>query len=121
MHLSAVSEAMNQMMGASCTSLSQILGKRIDIQSPTLGLYGLEEHEILPQGQDELVKIAFRIVIQDLIDSEMMQILPIPFSKLLVEEMMVKNDLTKYNPSQKNRIMNLHMPPLCKRKNRIRL
>ena len=101
LHLSAVSEAMNQMMGSSCTSLSQILGKRIDIQPPVLGLYALQDHDLLETNVDHIVKISFRVVIQDLIDSEMMQLLPIPFAKGLAEEMIAKNDLTKYQPAEK--------------------
>lgn len=101
LHLSAVSEAMNQMMGSSCTSLSQILGKRIDIQPPVLGMYALQDHDFLEKDVDRVVKISFRVVIQDLIDSEMMQLLPIPFSKGLAEEMIAKNDLTKYQPAEK--------------------
>jgi len=101
LHLSAVSESMNQMMGASCTSLSQILGKRIDIQPPLLDLYELQDRDILGNDQDIVVKVAFRVVIQDLIDSEMMQILPVSFARTLVEEMLAKNDLTKYQPAEK--------------------
>ena len=99
LHLSAVSEAMNQMMGSSCTSLSQILGKRIDIQPPVLGMYDLQNYELLDGQKDSIVKISFRVVIQDLIDSEMMQILPVSFARELAEEMISKNDLTKYKPA----------------------
>ena len=35
MHLSAISEAMNQMIGSAATSLSSMLNKRINISPPT--------------------------------------------------------------------------------------
>lgn len=99
LHLSAVSEAMNQMMGASCTSLSQMLSKRIDINPPVLDLSQLSER--LQFGDDTVVKISFHVQIQGLVDSEMMQLLPIPFAKDIVAELLSKNDLTKYQPDKK--------------------
>ena len=41
LHLSAISEAMNQMMGSSATSLSTMLGKMIDISPPEASLVDL--------------------------------------------------------------------------------
>ena len=35
LHLSAISEAMNQMMGSAATSLSSMLDKKVDISPPT--------------------------------------------------------------------------------------
>ncbi len=43
LHLSAISEAMNQMMGSSATSLSSMLGKMIDISPPNASLRDLSE------------------------------------------------------------------------------
>ena len=40
LHLSAISEAMNQMMGSSATSLSSMLGRMIDISPPEASLVG---------------------------------------------------------------------------------
>lgn len=94
-HLSAVSEAMNQMMGASCTSLSQILNKRIDISPPVLDLYELKDYQFQLLENEYIVKMAFRVVIKDLIDSEMMQLLPISFAKKLVEELLKANGMSK--------------------------
>lgn len=88
LHLSAVSEAMNQMMGSSCTSLSQMLNKRIDISPPTLDLLELDQRDILVQENEPVIKIAFRVVIQGLVDSEMMQLLPLSFAKDLIAEVL---------------------------------
>lgn len=98
LHLSAVSEAMNQMMGSSCTSLSLLLSKMIDISPPGLDLFELSEHELFGNDEEIIVKISFRVVIQGLIDSEMMQLLPIPFAKSMVVDVMNTHEASKYQP-----------------------
>jgi flagellar motor switch protein FliN/FliY len=85
LHLSAISEAMNQMMGSSATSLSSMLNKMIDISPPSADLVDLKdninEKEIDEFLTGEFVKISFRMEIGDLVDSEIMQLYPIPFAK----------------------------------------
>lgn len=44
-HLSAVQEAMNQMMGSAATSMSTIFGKRVDISPPTIDILNLTTGE----------------------------------------------------------------------------
>ncbi|MBQ1682240.1 MULTISPECIES: flagellar motor switch phosphatase FliY [Agathobacter] len=85
LHLSAISEAMNQMMGSSATSLSSMLNKTIDISPPSANLVdmkdsveGIEIDEFL---SNEFVRISFRMEIGDLVDSEIMQLYPISFAK----------------------------------------
>ena len=85
LHLSAISEAMNQMMGAAATSLSSMLNKTIDISPPVADIVDLKE--TVDEGQidefltGEFVKISFKMEIGDLVDSEIMQLYPIPFAK----------------------------------------
>ncbi len=85
LHLSAISEAMNQMMGSSATSLSSMLNKTIDISPPVADLIDL--HETVDEGAiDEFlagrfVKISFRMEIGDLVDSEIMQLYPVSFAR----------------------------------------
>lgn len=85
LHLSAISEAMNQMMGSAATSMSSMLNKVIDISPPQADLIDLQEtidesaiDEFLSH---EFVKISFRLEIGDLIDSEIMQLYPTSFAK----------------------------------------
>ena len=84
LHLSAISEAMNQMMGASATSLSSMLNKMVDISPPNATLTDLatidpgEIDEFLNQN---FVRIAFKMEIGDLVNSEMMQLYPISLAK----------------------------------------
>src|SRR5690606_32809787 len=72
LHLSAISEAMNQMVGSSSTSMSSIFDKRIDISPPKAFIFNVEnlsESEQL-DGNEKVVKVAFKMVIGDLVDSE---------------------------------------------------
>lgn len=85
LHLSAISEAMNQMMGSAATSMSSMLNKVIDISPPQADLIDLQqtidESAIDEFLANEFVKISFRLEIGDLIDSNIMQLYPISFAK----------------------------------------
>ena len=93
LHLSAICEAMNQMMGSSATSLATMLGKgMIDISPPEASLIDLTEFK---KGTDiagflggTFVKITFRLTIGDLVDSSIMQLYPVDFAKQLVDTFM---------------------------------
>jgi len=89
LHLSAISEAMNQMMGSSATSLSTMLKTTIDISPPNSSLRDLTKYqggeEISPFLGGTFVKIAFRMQIGDLVDSTIMQLYPVEFARKLVD------------------------------------
>lgn len=86
-HLSAISEAMNQMMGASATSLATMLGKMIDISPPDSSLIDpstvTDGSQVAPFLGGTFVKIAFRMQIDDLVDSTIMQLYPAEFARFL--------------------------------------
>ena len=88
LHLSAISEAMNQMMGASATSLSTMLMTKIDISPPDATLLDLTKidggGEISPFLGGLFVKISFRMQIDDLVDSSIMQLYPVEFARKVV-------------------------------------
>ncbi|MFF3100530.1 flagellar motor switch phosphatase FliY [Viridibacillus arvi] len=89
-HLSAVQEAMNQMMGSAATSMSTIFNKKVDISPPSIDLMNISKNEgrdNIPE-EDLLVKVSFRLKIGTLIDSDIMQLLPLGFSKKLVNQLM---------------------------------
>lgn len=91
LHLSAISEAMNQMMGSSSTSLSSMLGKTIDISPPEASLVDLQTKEpkdLSPFLEDNFVKISFRMQIEDLVDSTLMQLYPLDFAKAVSDTFM---------------------------------
>ncbi len=82
LHLSAICEAMNQMMGSAATSLSSMLNKKIDISPPHADLIDLQEN--VDEGtideflKNPFVKISFKMEIGDLVNSTMY---PISFAK----------------------------------------
>ncbi|MBZ4645871.1 MAG: flagellar motor switch protein FliN [Petroclostridium sp.] len=90
LHLSAIGEAMNQMIGSSATSLSSMLNKKIDISPPNAFVIDFASDfpfETLGHSQ-KIVKVAFRMVIGNLIDSEIMQLIPLDFAKNLVHNLL---------------------------------
>lgn len=94
--ISAVQEAMNQMMGSAATSMSTIFNKKVDISPPRVELL----EALVTEGtnsiadEDLLAKVSFRLKIGTLIDSNIMQLLPLLFAKDLVNELM--------NPTQES-------------------
>lgn len=87
LHLSAIGEAMNQMMGSAATSLSSMFNRKIDISPPIANIVETynEMDETLPQFlNDNFVIVAFKMQIGDLIDSEIMQLYPVDFAKELL-------------------------------------
>ena len=89
MHLSAIAEAMNQMMGAAATSLSTMLKTTIDISPPEASRVDLTEYkdgaEVAPFLGGTFVKIAFRMHIEDVVDSMIMQLYPIDFARHIID------------------------------------
>ena len=90
MHLSAVSEAMNQMMGASSTAMAEMFNMAIDISPPRSLYKNLQDDssELDEIGENsEIVKISFRMEISDLVDSELIQLVPLDFSKTMTSRL----------------------------------
>ena len=87
LHLSAISEAMNQMMGSAATSLSSMLEKKVDISPPIASLVDLndtiEDSELSNFLEGEIVQVAFDMKIGDLVDSQIMQLYPFEFAREL--------------------------------------
>lgn len=87
LHLSAICEAMNQMMGSSATSLSSMLNQKIDISPPSADLVNLtdeiDEFKFGMFHNNSFVKVFFRMEIGDLVDSSIMQLYPVDLAKEL--------------------------------------
>lgn len=84
--ISAVSEAMNQMIGSAATSMATMFGRKVDISPPTSKVI---ENDDVPISDDisedqPIVKVSFRLTIGDLVDSNIMQIFPIEAAKNIV-------------------------------------
>lgn len=111
LHLSAISEAMNQMMGSASTALSSMLNMVVDISPPQSDLIDLQEQvnggEIDAFLNGTFVLIDFKMLIGDLVDSKMMQLYPISLAKemcsLVANNMQEDSNATtedlNYNPS----------------------
>jgi len=88
LHLSAVSEAMNQMMGAASTSLSLMLKREVDISPPKANNIDVESvklfENLFESPEIDFVKIKFRLQVGNLVDSVMVQLYPIQFAQDLV-------------------------------------
>ena len=102
LHLSAIGEAMNQMMGSAATSLSSMFNRKIDISPPIANIVETynEMDETLPQFlNDTFVIVAFKMQIGDLIDSEIMQLYPIDFAKELLTMFSIDQEAQSDNSS----------------------
>ena len=90
LHLSAISEAMNQMMGSAATSLSSMLDKKVDISPPTASVVDLNDSidDVTVSNflSDELVQVSFDMRIGDLVDSQIMQLYPFDFARDLYQK-----------------------------------
>ncbi len=97
LHLSAISEAMNQMMGSAATSLSSMLERKVDISPPSASLVDLndtiEDTVISNFLEDQIVQVAFDMKIGDLIDSQIMQLYPFDFARELYRKFIGDADL----------------------------
>jgi len=88
LYMSAVAEAMNQMMGATATSLSSIFKSRVDLAPPKVRLIDLAGSDNITDsmvGGETLARIAFRMVVEGLIDSEIMLLLPLNVARDMVD------------------------------------
>lgn len=91
LHMSAVSECMNQMMGSVATSLSSMFNKKVDITPPVVTLVDLGTEEVVSKLLDKvdpIIQASFRMEVDGLIDSEIMQLLPVNVAKDMVEALM---------------------------------
>ncbi|WP_204486605.1 flagellar motor switch phosphatase FliY [Caldicoprobacter guelmensis] len=90
LHLSAMGEVMNQMMGSACTSLSTMFNKSILISPPNTFVMDLSTDfpYTLFKSDEPIVRINFKMVVEGLIDSYIMQLLPIDFAKELLSNLL---------------------------------
>ena len=100
LQLSAISEAMNQMMGAAATSLSTMINQKVDISPPQATLLEMindDPSDIAEFLTGTFVKISFKMQVGDLVDSTLMQLYPIEFAKAL-KDTVITGDATASEP-----------------------
>jgi flagellar motor switch protein FliN len=84
LHISAVQEAMNQMMGSAATSMSQLLKQKVDISPPAIDLLDFPPHKLNHLLDEIIVKVSFQLKVGSLIDSNMIQFIPLSFAKEMI-------------------------------------
>ena len=96
LHLSAISEAMNQMMGTAATSMASMIGVATDISTPELNKIDVDSvknfERMFESELDHLVKISFKMTVGDLIDSTMVQLYPLDFAGEMCEKFKENQD-----------------------------
>lgn len=94
LHLSAISEAMNQMMGKAASSMATMLNTLVDISTPelyTIDVDSVKHFEKMFESEKELfVRISFRMTVEDIIDSTMVQLYPLEFADDICEKFNIK-------------------------------
>ncbi|HHT98111.1 MAG TPA: flagellar motor switch phosphatase FliY [Clostridiales bacterium] len=121
-HLSAISEAMNQMMGSSATSVSTMLKKPINITPPSSQVVdfneGIEGGEIADFLQETFVQVSFNMRINNLVDSVLMQLYPFEFARELYSEFAGINQ-NKENSPVNNKPVNVPVKKVSEPNNKI--
>ena len=96
LYLSAVGEAMNQMMGTASTSLAGMFDKEIDITAPKVSLStvdDLNEKTDFFKNNPSFVLVEFNLEIEGLINTSIYQIMTEKFVKKLTREMYDMNSM----------------------------
>jgi flagellar motor switch protein FliN/FliY len=106
LHLSAISEAMNQMMGSAATSISSMLEKRVNISPPTSAIVELDEsvsgENIAEFLRGNFVRVSFHMEIGDLVDSVLMQLYPFDFARDLYQQFIQATSMEPDIPTRPN-------------------
>lgn len=101
LELSAISEAMNQMVGSSSTSLSSMLKYKIDIDTPQAFILNFEDDSFFEKinlGDDRVVCNTFKMTVEGLIDSEIMQMLPLDFAEGIISTLTNSTEVSSNSP-----------------------
>lgn len=108
--ISAVSEAMNQMIGSSATSMATMFGREVNISPPVSKIWDDLTEPLTDDinDDDSIVRVSFKLTIGDLIDSTIMQILPMNTARKIVSIMMGQEqnevDSTPYADSENDKV-----------------
>lgn len=86
LQISAVGEAMNQMMGSAATAMAEMVGHRIDISAPQVEVLDIRNEGFVGAlgFGGPLVRTGFQLHVGDLLDTSLMQLMPIDFARSLV-------------------------------------
>lgn len=102
LELSAVSEAMNQMIGSAATSMATMFGREVNISPPQSKVW-IDLTQPLSDNiveSEAIVKISFKLTIGNLVDSSIMQLLPIQTARKIVSIMLGQEESTEQNKKE---------------------
>ncbi|MDQ0199584.1 flagellar motor switch phosphatase FliY [Neobacillus ginsengisoli] len=91
LHLSAVQEAMNQMMGSAATSMSTMFNQKVDISPPSIDILGFPPKKLEDLEDEIIIGVSFRLKVGNLIDSNMKQFIPLSFGKEMIHSLLTGN------------------------------
>ena len=98
LHISAVSESMNQMMGSAATAMGMMINKLVDISTPNTILKepGKYVNDSFPQ-EDRFVQITFDVKTGELFTTQMMQLYPFRLAKAIADLFIIKKQTSDEN------------------------
>ncbi|MGD9573609.1 MAG: flagellar motor switch phosphatase FliY [Thermoleophilia bacterium] len=87
LHASAIGEAMNQMMGSASTAMAEMAGHRVDISAPSVAILDLSDaaQQVDLGLEGRIVRTSFQLRVDDLLDTTLMQLMPVDFARGLVD------------------------------------
>lgn len=91
LELSAVQEAMNQMMGFAATSMTEVFQDAVDMSPPSIKVVNLKEEFEKITGNAEsnmIVKVAFDLKIDELVNSKLVQIISLESAKQMTSKLL---------------------------------
>lgn len=103
MGLSAVSEAMNQMIGTAATAMSDMFGFRVVISPPRATVVEFDKEDCLEfeLNGEKIAVVSFKLVVGDLIDSHIMQLMPVKAAKEIVKYLVAPSTETADQEEEK--------------------
>lgn len=105
LEVSAVSEAMNQMIGSAATSMATMFGRKVDISPPNAKVVtddNIPISDAIPEDEP-IVKVSFKMTIGDLVDSSIMQIFPIETAKNIVAIMTGEDNIQEATKAEESK------------------
>lgn len=102
LEISAVQEAMNQMIGSAATSMATMFSREVNISPPISKIWSNKAELLsnaIPEEQD-IIRVNFKMTIGNLVDSNIMQVLPVSTAKKIVDIMMGKEEENQGVPQE---------------------
>lgn len=98
MEISAIGEAMNQMIGKAATSMSSLFNTRVEIAPPKTQVLQLSEAAQIDASladSSRVMKVSFRLEIEKLVDSVLMLVIPLDMGREMAKSLLKNNEVEK--------------------------